>query len=225
MQKILIVDDDPNIVLLVQMALVKEGQYEIITANNGIEAIEAIKKDKPDLILLDLMMPGMDGFEVCKQIKQNDETRFIPVIMITAKSDIADKLFGMEIGANDYVTKPFNPVELLARVKSHLRIRELEVELAQSKQLETALQMTVTLQHEINNPLTGIIGNMELLKEWKSLSDDEVKESVDDALTMALRIKDIVAKANQLTKVTSTTYVKDSRMIDLNMSIGDDSES
>ncbi|MBI4666086.1 MAG: response regulator [Nitrospinae bacterium] len=218
MSKILVVDDDPNIALLVQMTLSKRPDFHVRVANNGREALEIVTDYSPDLILLDIMMPDIDGFEVCRRIKENDATKFIPIIMISAKSEIGDKLHGMDIGANDYITKPFNPEELLARVAAHLRIKSLEDELAAKKELEAALKMSITLQHEINNPLTGIIGNVELLRDWRKLKPNELDEALDDVLSLSMRVKEIVHQLSRLSKVVPTTYVRGSEMIDIEKS-------
>jgi DNA-binding response OmpR family regulator len=214
-QRILIVDDDPNIALLMQMALSKKREYATEIASDGLEALKKVAEHAPDLILLDIMMPGMDGFEVCRRIKGDGATKFIPIIMITAKSEISDKLHGMDLGANDYITKPFNPEELLARVQAHLRIKNLEMELSSRKELEAILKMAVTLQHEINNPLTGIIGNLELLEDWRDLTPEENDTAVKDALGLSMRVKEIVIKMSRLSRVVSTQYVPGSEMIDI----------
>jgi two-component system alkaline phosphatase synthesis response regulator PhoP/two-component system response regulator VicR len=114
--KILAVDDEKHIVRLVQINLQKEG-YEVATANTGREALEKVSEFKPDLIVMDVMMPEMDGFEALKKLKENAETRDIPVIMLTAKAQDADVFRGWQSGADLYLTKPFNPAELLSFVK------------------------------------------------------------------------------------------------------------
>jgi diguanylate cyclase (GGDEF)-like protein len=116
-----------------------EGGYRVIFAEDGIEALKKVKQYSPDLILLDVMMPRMDGFQVCKHIKNNIQTRFIPIILVTALNEIDSKIKGIEAGADDFISKPFNKLELLARVKSLLRIKHLNKELQQKiKQLEEA---------------------------------------------------------------------------------------
>jgi len=115
-RKILAVDDEKHIVRLVQINLQKEG-YEVATANTGREALEKVGEFKPDLIVMDVMMPEMDGFEALKKLKENAETRDIPVIMLTAKAQDADVFRGWQSGADLYLTKPFNPAELLSFVK------------------------------------------------------------------------------------------------------------
>lgn len=118
--KILIVDDEPHIIELVKFNLEITG-FKVLEATDGQKAIEITKKEKPDLVLLDLMLPIIDGFEVCRILRKNSETREIPIIMLTAKSEEVDKILGFEIGADDYITKPFSPRELVARVRAVLR--------------------------------------------------------------------------------------------------------
>ncbi|MGT2958741.1 DNA-binding response regulator [Streptococcus bovimastitidis] len=120
MKKILIVDDEKPISDIIKFNLTKEG-YDIITAFDGREAVAAFEDEKPDLVILDLMLPEMDGLEVAKEIRK---TSHIPIIMLSAKDSEFDKVIGLEIGADDYVTKPFSNRELLARVKAHLRRTE-----------------------------------------------------------------------------------------------------
>ena len=119
-EKVLIVDDEEHIVELLQFNLVNAG-YKVITANNGLDALKKVKENKPDLLLLDLMLPGMDGLDVCKEIKRDKETSKTSIIMLTAKSEELDKILGLELGADDYITKPFSIRDLLARVKAVLR--------------------------------------------------------------------------------------------------------
>ena len=117
MKKILVVDDERPISDIIKFNLTKEG-YEVVTAFDGREALEQFEAKKPDLVILDLMLPELDGLEVAKEIRKTSHT---PIIMLSAKDSEFDKVIGLEIGADDYVTKPFNPLELVARVKSQLR--------------------------------------------------------------------------------------------------------
>ncbi len=116
-QKILVVDDDPNIARLVSLYLEKEG-YQVLVETRGDTAVSAFRKDPPSLMLLDIMLPGMDGWQVCRTIRQFSN---IPIIMLSAKDETFDKVLGLELGADDYVTKPFEGKELVARVKAVLR--------------------------------------------------------------------------------------------------------
>jgi two-component system alkaline phosphatase synthesis response regulator PhoP len=119
-ETILIVEDEKDIVKMLDYNLKKEG-YRVITASDGEDALDLAKLRQPDLILLDLMLPGLDGLEVCKELKNERKTRPIPVIMLTAKAQESDKVIGLELGADDYVAKPFSPRELIARIKAVLR--------------------------------------------------------------------------------------------------------
>ncbi len=114
---ILVIDDEKNIADLAKMYLTKES-FEVITAEDGHEGLRLFRSRKPDLIVLDLMLPGVDGLEVCRQVRRERDT---PIIMLTARGDDIDRIVGLELGADDYLTKPFNPRELLARVKAVLR--------------------------------------------------------------------------------------------------------
>ena len=119
-EKILVVDDEKDLVELVDYNLKKEG-YETVCTGNGLEAMKLAGSEAPDLIVLDIMLPGMQGLDVLKGLKKKTETQGIPVILLTAKSDELDRVLGLELGADDYVTKPFSPRELVARVKTVLR--------------------------------------------------------------------------------------------------------
>ncbi len=115
--KILVVDDEVDIVDFIDDYLTGEG-YEVITAYDGVQALDKMRQDLPDLVVLDIMLPGLDGFEVCKQMRTESA---VPILMLTAKDTDVDKIVGLEIGADDYMPKPFNPRELVARVKAILR--------------------------------------------------------------------------------------------------------
>lgn len=119
-EKILVVDDEEHIAELISYNITSNG-YKVITANNGNDAVKLAVEEKPNLILLDLMIPGKDGYDVCKDVRSNSEIRNTPIIMLTAKSEELDKILGLELGADDYITKPFSVRELLARVKAVLR--------------------------------------------------------------------------------------------------------
>ena len=119
-KKVLIVDDEPDIVSLISYNLKKEG-FDVSSAFDGEEALKVVRKEKFNLIILDLMLPGVQGMELCSMLRSSEETSSIPVIMLTAKSEELDKVLGLEMGADDYITKPFSPRELIARVKAVLR--------------------------------------------------------------------------------------------------------
>jgi two-component system cell cycle response regulator len=124
MSKILIIDDSRLITQFGKSILTGKG-LEVLTAESGEMGLELAFKEQPDLILLDVILPGMDGYQICEQLKKTDESKDIPVIMLTSKAEPADKIKGLVLGAVDYVTKPFDAGELIARVDTHLRIKEL----------------------------------------------------------------------------------------------------
>ncbi|HEX9026727.1 MAG TPA: response regulator transcription factor [Clostridium sp.] len=146
-EKILIVDDEEHIVELLKFNLLNAG-YDVYTANDGIEAVKIAKAEKPSLMLLDLMLPGIDGFDVCKEIKRDNEMKKTSIIMLTAKGEELDKILGLELGADDYITKPFSVRELLARVKAVLRrtnsFSETEDEVYDSQNLKVDFE-----RHEV----------------------------------------------------------------------------
>ncbi len=117
---ILVVDDEADILQLIQYNLEKEG-YKTLTTASGEEALREAHRHLPNLIILDLMLPGLDGIEVCKQLRSTEDTKYIPILMVTAKSEESDIITGLEVGADDYITKPFSPKVLIARVRAILR--------------------------------------------------------------------------------------------------------
>ena len=137
--KILVADDERNITQLLRMYL-RQGGYEVVVASDGNQALERFKREQPDLVLLDLMMPERDGLDVCSEIRRQSE---VPVIMLTARSDDIDKIVGLELGADDYITKPFNPREVVARVKAALRRREWDSRLQDEPQAVSVGNVTL----------------------------------------------------------------------------------
>ena len=160
---ILIVDDVPQN-LQVLGSFLSGRDYEISMAANGQKALEMANKIWPDLILLDVIMPEMDGFQVCRELKARAETKDIPVIFLTAKTQMEDILKGFEVGAVDYVTKPFNKEELLARVSTHVALKSAQKEIVKLEQKNAVLALALTASHELNQPLTVLKGNLELFQ-------------------------------------------------------------
>jgi signal transduction histidine kinase len=156
-EQILIVDDNMDNVELLRKRLQAVG-YETIEGYDGEQAVNLTRERHPDLILLDVMMPKLDGFEVCEILKKDDSTRHIPILMLTAKREVPDKVKGFDLGADDYVTKPFNFQELLARVKSLLKVRReyrRQLEMERQKALD---RLAEGVAHEVRNPVVSIGG-------------------------------------------------------------------
>jgi DNA-binding response OmpR family regulator len=153
--RILIVDDSEANRHLLSTKLESDG-YEVEGASNGLECLKKVDTFNPDLILLDVMMPRMNGYEVCKKLKAKEETRYIPVVMLTARTELEDKMMGLELGAEDYMTKPFSLLEVSARVKSLLRMREFQSKLRESEKMAALGEMVDGIAHEVRNPLVTI---------------------------------------------------------------------
>jgi phosphoserine phosphatase RsbU/P len=170
-ERILVVDDTPaNIQTL--SAILKEKGYQLSVATNGKQALQVLEKLQPDLILLDVMMPEMDGFETCRQIKKSEKLRNIPIIFLTAKTETADIVEGFEIGAVDYVGKPFNAHELLARINTHLSIDQLRRSLAEkNEELARAhkreMDMAFRVQSQLIPTSTPQIEGWEFAANWQ----------------------------------------------------------
>ncbi len=175
--RILIVDDVPKNIQLIANFLTKEG-YLINFALDGVSALEHVTRETFDLILLDVMMPGMDGIEVCKRIKKSSEFADIPVIFITAKTDNDTIARGFEAGGVDYVVKPFNPTELLARVRTHLNLRKREKELVELNNTKNTILSIIG--HDLKTPLANIISLGEIIVNSNDISKEEQDELLGD---------------------------------------------
>ena len=175
---ILVVDDDHMLLKMINHILERTG-YEVLTIDNGEEALQIAADHLPDLIILDVMMPHMDGLEVCRRLKANPDTSLIPVILLTANDFIDDKVAGFELGAHDYITKPFNTQEFVSRVKSHVEgsiSLQKHGEQEKLKALETMLDQVA---HELRNPLVAIGGFARRIRD-RLTDDDQLKTYADN---------------------------------------------
>lgn len=147
-QRILVVDDDKEIVRLVQAYLEQAG-FQVLTAYDGETALHSLRRDRPDLVVLDLMLPGRDGWDVTRIVRGDSALAKTPIIMLTARVEDTDKIVGLELGADDYITKPFNPREVVARVRSVLRRSQFGEALAQRRVLQLAGLLMDLDRHEV----------------------------------------------------------------------------
>jgi putative two-component system response regulator len=177
-QVVLVVDDHPLNLELIEGCLA-DVECRVITATDGIEALELVKKDRPDLVLLDVMMPRMDGYEVCQRLKDSPEGKLLPVVMVTALGQIADRVRGLEVGADDFIVKPIERVELVARVRSLLRVKQLYDRLDDAQRTIFSLARAVEAKDRSLESHTERVGtNARRLGEALGLAE----EHLDDLL-------------------------------------------
>ena len=212
--KILIVDDVPKNIQVIGNMLRKE-KYDISFAKNGFEALKRAGRNDFDLILLDIMMPEMDGFEVCRKLKSDENTRDIPVIFLTAKTDIESIMKGFETGAVDYVTKPFNAAELVARVKTHLELRRSKEDLKKTNRSKDKFFSIIA--HDLKNPLSGFLNITEVLtSHYSSFKDDEKQEFINILHKTSKQLYSLLENLLQLSRAQTGRIDYAPRITDLN---------
>lgn len=217
MKRILVIDDLPENVFMLQDRLEHEG-FEVLTAYDGRTGIDKAQSEVPDLILLDVMMPDITGIEVCKTLVGNTKTKNIPIILVTAKSGAEDTKEGLEAGAFDYIKKPFNRIELLARVNSALKLSDAQKSLLQSEIRDTFFATVVTANHKIKQPLTLLSLSSSAIK--RELGKDEISK---DALLKRVNyidiavkeITDVLDQMNAIKDPIISNYTKDIKMINV----------
>ena len=204
--RILVVDDEQSNVKLLEANLLLQG-YEVMTVSNGEEALNKVLETDADLILLDVMMPGIDGFEVTRRLKSDENTRLIPIVLITALKEREDRIKGIEAGCDDFISKPFDKNELLARVKSLLRIKSLQDELEdkynQLKKLEEMKDsLTHMIVHDLNNPLLVISGRLQLLQmEEEGTFKEGQERNIEEALLATQELKIMIGTLLDINKM------------------------
>ncbi len=216
MKKILVIDDLPENVFLIQDRLEREG-YEVITAFDGKTGIQRTKNELPDLILLDVMMPEMSGFEVCKILINDPLTSRIPIILVTARTEAEDIKEGLEAGAFDYIKKPFNRIELLARIHSALKLSETQKLLLEAEQKNTYTATVVTANHKIKQPLTLMsLSSASIKRELKKdeISAEAILKSLNYIEIAIKEINDVLNQLNSIKKPIFSDYIKNIKMVD-----------
>ena len=232
--EILVVDDTPQTLQLL-VTVLSGANYAVRPADSGALAMASIEASPPDLILLDVKMPQMSGFEVCRRLKQNPDTQVIPVIFLSGLSDLDDRVQGFQLGAVDFVTKPFQREELLARVKTHLELARLRSHLAEEVAKKThALQSAYdelekatrlkdeflsTMSHELRTPLTAVIGLAEVLRTGAyggmNQEQTEVLEVVETSGRRLLRMINDILEYDQLVAGQVTLQTMECAVADL----------
>jgi len=213
--KILVVDDQPINVQLLKRKLEREGMI-VTTAYSGREALDLVAQDKPDLILLDVMMPEMDGIEVCQRLQTDPDTKVIPIIFITARTSKEGKIEGLGVGAVDYITKPIDLDETLARVQTQLRfvtmnreLVELQRRLGESRRAATIGAVTQGIAHNLNNLLGVVIGYVDLIKAYHEKPElvrknaQHLEDAVNRIVAIIKQLTNLVVKNKPLLVRTS----------------------
>ncbi len=213
MEKVLIVDDSAVTRELIGDIL--RERYVLDFQENGAAGIAAAKEFAPALILLDIHLPDIDGYEVCRSLKQEERTRESPIIFITSMDSEQERVKGFEAGAEDYVVKPFYSGELLARVKAHLATRRAKAQAIELERLKIFKEMAVALSHEINNPLTTLYGCLHVLRSEAGGTSETVADTLSTMRAELDRVRQITEKLARASRVAETSYHRDVTMIDL----------
>ncbi len=213
MERILVIDDSKITQMLV--AEILAGKYQLDFRDDGMSGIALAKQNPPDLILLDIRLPNMDGFEVCRVLKAEEITSHIPIIFITSMESETERVKGFEAGAEDYVVKPFYLEELLARIKVQLALQSAKTQAVELERLKVFKELAVALSHEINNPLTTAYAYLHVLRREMSGADNAINESIVGIQREMERIREITGRLANASKVTTTSYTNSISMIDI----------
>jgi signal transduction histidine kinase len=212
-----VVDDNPANLGVIYDYLTEKG-FKIFLSQDGKTALELAEKTNPDLILLDIIMPGMDGFEVCMKLKNNPFLCEIPIIFMSALTDIVDKLKGFEVGGVDYITKPLSQPEVLARVSAHLLLRQQQKELIQLNHDKDKFFSIIA--HDLRNPFFTLLGFSEFLAEnVRNLAQEEIEESANNILYSAKSMHDLLENLLYWSRLKTNKIDMDKIKFELNLII------
>lgn len=213
--KILIVDDNEDLQTLLKTTLAPL-KYDVHLANNGVDGLDVAKKIYPDIIISDWRMPKMDGVEFCQRIRKDSQLNTAYFILLTIVSSQTEKIFALDSGADDYITKPFETRELIAKIRAGLRIKGLQKKIAELEHKQALIEVATTLGHKINNPLTALVGQLEIMERKAKKGDyTNFAVNVDRCLEQSEQITKIVKKLIDLCYPRLTTYLEDKKMLDL----------
>jgi DNA-binding response OmpR family regulator len=209
----LVIDDDPSIVRFLEIYLGGHG-FEIRSALTGQEGLEMATADVPDILLLDYLLPDIDGGQVLHHLKEREETRRLPVVVFTSQSSVAEKVKSLGLGVDDYIAKPFDIRELEARLRSILARRTEQQRDTEAAKMRTVRELVASVSHEVNNPLAAILMCAETLERRHAALPDVVgKSRVIQENTM--RIRDILKRLESVKALASKPYVSGESILDL----------
>lgn len=219
----ILVAEDDHISQVFLRHLLEDAGYRVVTVSNGRECLERALALLPDLIVMDVGMPHMDGIETCRELRENAASRQVPVIFVTGNTD--DETLGAAFGAggNDYVRKPINRMELLARVHKAIMQRRMAQQLAQEERLKGVLETAGGVCHELNQPLQYVLGTIQLLM-MDAESDDELYSHLDAIRVCVEQMGEITRKLADITNIKTRTYVGGSTILDVEKSITGDAD-
>jgi DNA-binding response OmpR family regulator len=198
--KILLAEAIVEVRMYIKHLLESKG-YEVYTSENEQEILDRIKEDRPDMFILDVTLPQINGLELCKSLRENQETKLLPIILLTSKTSLSDKTAGFESGADDYIIKPFHPYELLVRVKSLLAMRRLQIQITESEKLDVIRELCSALEFEISHSINTILecaNNVE--SALKASQDPRLLARVQTISYQTSRIRMMLNKLIEITR-------------------------
>ena len=212
---VLVVDDTPDVIRIVHLAL--RQQFKVLAAEDGVKALDLATREPPNLIVTDFMMPNMDGMELTKRLREDPRTRHIPIIMLTARGDLEDKIAGLETGVNAYLAKPFSPKELLTTARSLLNIQERQADILLTQRMDSLERVASGLAHEINNPLNYIKNAVEVIRTESVKLVDLVKASAGREYTEveAARVKKLEGRVQKMYETAEAGVKRIAGTVDL----------
>ena len=219
-EKIVVIEDEADILEVLQYNLKREG-YTVVPSRDGEDGLASVRRENPDLVLLDLMLPGLDGLEVCRRVRAHEQGKDAYLLVVTARSGMRSLEAVLDAGADDYLSKPVTPEDIAARLRIAERRLEIadarrsaEQELRKARYLAGIGELSLALQHEINNPLAALLTNSALITSGL-LTPEETTEGLKTIDDQARRIADVVRRLQAIDDPRSVEYVKGQRMVDL----------
>lgn len=212
--RVLIVEDEPD-TLFILTKLLEKNNYEVCSAKNGKIALEIIDDFNPYVVLADWTMPEMDGIELCNRLKSNEKYKLVYYIILTARTSLRDRVKGLDIGADDFLLKPTENQELLARIRSGVRIYKLQNELKNIERSKALIDMACTLGHKMNNPLSSLIMSLKSVEEQIVGDNKDLEEDFGLINESVARIRSHVNSLTELKEPETISYSDDSKMINL----------
>ena len=208
----MVVDDDDAGGNLIARLLRRNG-YEVKLEKSPIDALMSLDQSDFDLVITDLVMPEMNGFDLCVRIRENQRIKTIPIILVSVRGEVGAVVEGLDTGADDYIVKPFNHDEFLARVRTHLRLRDLQDRLVRAEQSRVLGELAGAAAHEIYQPLTILLGYAEMMIPM--VEDDDLLAKIEEIVRRGEEIADIVRRIQDLKTYKTKSYLNDRNIIDL----------